>query len=331
MSTAEQQDDPIGSVGSFPMAQETDASAVIQAGFEFGCPGADHHLGLRFFNQPGTAVDGTAFPATTARAAGRMLLPMLQAGLPLELTGLASPPPPPTPPADPSDAAALGVYAALLEAYATELADAMVASPVTACWYVMHDTGGAISVSRPPDAARGAHVFIGHGPDTDETVSARYRGVYLCNDYAAFRQATTKFEWRKHHPEFRGKMLHNELLNTNTTVSANPTDTYTDFQYDCAAWSYLCASMRAGAWLTVTCHLEVDRGIPGGHCDPRNFDFARLYAQVAHLAGVSASATFGILPERIGDNMNQAAYMNTFPAQYGPVRNETRLRKTSPL
>ena len=320
MTSHKLENDAVGSSSPFAMKAPSDANRVIQAGFEFGCPGDDHHLDLRFFNQPGTGVDGTAFPAKTAEAAGRMLYPMLAKKLPLALTGLATPLPLP-----------LQSDEFILRTYAERLGSVMLSSPVTAQWYVMHDTGGSVTVNDPPSGARGAHVFIGFGPNGDNTVKKRFQGVYLCNDYSVFRQATTKFEWKKYHPEFRGKMLHNELLNSNTKVKANPTDTYTAYQYACTAWSYLCASMRAGAWLTVTCHLEVDRGIPSGHSDPRNFDFARMYSDVAALAGLAASTTFGILPDRIGKNYNQAAFMNTFPAQYGPVKNETRLKKTVAL
>ncbi len=43
---------------------------------------------------------------------------------------------------------------------------------------------------------------------------------------------------------------------------------------------YVLASARAGHLLTVTCHVEVDRGLPGGHSDPTGLEMQFFYDAV---------------------------------------------------
>ncbi|ANB74930.1 hypothetical protein AYM40_20995 [Paraburkholderia phytofirmans OLGA172] len=50
---------------------------------------------------------------------------------------------------------------------------------------------------------------------------------------------------------------------------------FTDAQYDRLALAYIDASVRAKRWLVPAYHVAIDRGIPDGHDDPRNFDLAR--------------------------------------------------------
>jgi flagellum-specific peptidoglycan hydrolase FlgJ len=94
----------------------------------------------------------------------------------------------------------------------------------------------------------------------------------------------------------------------------NPT--YTDSQYEALARAYIMASYRAGRMLQVVPHREIDRGVPGGHNDPRSFDWERFYGTVNRMLGLPESTTYGVLQERakIG---NQKAHRTP---RYDPER-----------
>ena len=47
---------------------------------------------------------------------------------------------------------------------------------------------------------------------------------------------------------------------------------FTDIQLSRLALAYIIASYRGGTWLIPAYHANLDRGIPGGHDDPQNFD-----------------------------------------------------------
>ncbi len=189
---------------------------------------------------------------------------------------------------------------------------------MTAPWFLVHDTGGGSSVPTTApgkkSADRGVHLFIGQGK------------VFLNHDFST-RHTATECEYPQRHPEFDGKIIHMEILNSSLSITANPPDNYADKDYLFAALAYAYASYRSGDWLTVTCHLEVDRGYPNGHCDPRGFSFDKLYARIGVLIPSVAGKTFGILQARMGDGRNMAGMKNTFPAQYGAVQYEKKLTK----
>jgi hypothetical protein len=52
-------------------------------------------------------------------------------------------------------------------------------------------------------------------------------------------------------------------------------------QYAALCDLYLAACKQAGRVLTIVPHIEVDRGIKGGHNDPQNFQYNDFYALVA--------------------------------------------------
>ncbi len=299
-------------------------------GYELGlCPGADIHLGLRFQGKPATGVDGTAFPAALWEQSPKFTLP----GQHISLAGV-------------------GAFASKRDVMRANF-DITEASPldakmwkaalaahmnVTATYFVVHDTagGGVPASAKGVNAdARGVHLFLNMST------------LYLNKDFSANGTAT-KFEQR--HKEFRGTMIHVEHayppVSAQEDRSPNPPPPPGGYNYDALALAYIFASYRAKRWLTVTCHLELDRGIPNGHHDPRGFSFATFYKKIVATVGgppldlfklpelkfpieatpkealptLPSNATFGILDERMGDGLNRLEYLNTFPAQYGPVQ-----------
>ncbi|MFT3772895.1 MAG: type VI secretion system tip protein TssI/VgrG [Minicystis sp.] len=271
----------------------------IDLGFEHGCPGAQVHLGLRFQDQPGTGVDGKAFP----RSEWEQSPFFVPNEYPVELAGVAgvavdSIAPAPNPQMRDLPKIDSAKWKTLISA----------STAVTAKYFLVHDTGGGALPTKPPtDGSRGIHLFIGSGK------------LLLNHDFSEDHTGT-KFESR--HTEFKGKILHMEIVNRSPDVKANPADTYGEQDYYFAALAYVYASYRASEWLTVTCHLEVDRGICNGHSDPRGFSFDKFYRRIGVLVPSVAGKTFGILQARMGNGLNDKTMKNTFPAQYGAVQYE---------
>ena len=89
---------------------------------------------------------------------------------------------------------------------------------------------------------------------------------------------------------------------------------WTSALLDSLANIYLYGSYRAGHLLTVTCHVEVDRGIPDGHNDPRGMNVQELYDRIAKTltpdryagAPLPKGARFGIHPARVRVNDTSA-------------------------
>ncbi len=60
-----------------------------------------------------------------------------------------------------------------------------------------------------------------------------------------------------------------------------PPEGLTPAQYRTLALLYVLASARAGSWLIPAFHANVDRGIPGAHDDPQNFDIELFDRELA--------------------------------------------------
>lgn len=341
--------------GTVPLSA-VDAQRRHAVGYEFGCPGAATHLSLRFRDKPATGIDGNTFPAAMWEQSPKFTLPnqsILLAGVGAFTTKV---PFLSHPSANPE-------FAELDRArWKAALSTHM---NVTAEWFVLHDTGGGAVPSSAGEAEGrdgGVHMFMDQ------------QRVFLHNDFSGPHGGATRFE--KAHHEFRPRFVHVELAYPPTAAELvearnarregreprgisipNPPAPPSGYNFDALALAYIFASYRAGRWLTVTCHLEVDRGIPGAHHDPRGFRFATFYRKIITFMGASstgfwgltqpvipfpfpglptrtppastttipAGSTFGILDARIGDNQNQASYANTFPAQYGPVLNKSQI------
>ena len=300
-----------------------DSKKKVDIGYEYGnCPGRDVHLGLRFQGKPSTGLDGDEFPAHLWEQNSRFTLgdqSILLAGVrdlsrkgQIMLTEGAN-----------SEFSALHPVA-----WKDTLSRQM---NVTAKWFVVHDTAGGV-VPTSSDQIEyndsGAHMFM----DQER--------VYLNLDFSTTGGAT-KFE--QIHPEFHGNCIHVELWNPD---ASNPRQDSPappgGYNYDALALAYLFASYRAQQWLTVTCHLEMDRGIVGGHSDPRGFSFATFYRKIVAtlapppkprkifenmepiklLEWPSKTSTFGVLDTRLALRANKAEWRNTFPGQYGAVVTE---------
>ena len=321
--------------GTVPLSTK-EAQKKVVMGYESGlCPGKDVHLALRFEGQPATGIDGREFPAELWEQSPKFTLPgqsILLAGVgafTTKLNILKGPLP----------------YGENTEldraAWKQALSKHM---NVTAQWFVLHDTAGGDTpktVKGIPSDATGVNLFM----NTERVLFNR--------DFSSPGRAT-KFEQK--HSEFAGKMIHVENAYAAALApQPNPPPPPKGYNYDALALAYIFASYRAKQWLTVTCHLETDRGIPGGHWDPRGFDYELFYRKIiASMGGpkpeiklfpppvfpfpmgkqaptppsIPEGSTFGILKARIGDGQNQANYVNTFPAQYGPVLTESNLQKS---
>jgi hypothetical protein len=285
-----------------PLKKSGTQGSTVTTGFEYGCPGVQEHLDLRFKDKPGTGVDGDAFPRTEWEQS-----PFFTPNeYPPELAGVVGVAPDSIAPKPNPDMKSLPkVDAAKWKDLVSKSA------AVTARWFLVHDTGGGrVPTKAPTDGSKGIHIFVGKGKQ------------FLHHDFSTAHSGT-KFESK--HTEFRGKIIHLEIENTDQSVKANPKDNYDERDYYYTALAYVYASYRASQWLTVTCHLEVDRGIANGHSDPRGFSFAKLYRRIGVLVPSVAGKTFGILDARLGNNVNQANMSNTFPAQYGAVKYETKI------
>jgi len=104
--------------------------------------------------------------------------------------------------------------------------------------------------------------------------------------------------------EARGKMVHVELV---TARGGSPSDA----QYEALAVLYMKTSKEVGRSLTIVSHNEVDRGLKGGHSDPENFNFDKLYSILGN-KGVDLSRVARITQERY-EYPNQADQKHNWP------------------
>lgn len=87
----------------------------------------------------------------------------------------------------------------------------------------------------------------------------------------------------------RGRFLHVENLQPRREDPSGaphndriaPLPGFTRRQYRTLALLYVLASARAGTWLIPAFHANIDRGIPGAHDDPQNFDLLSFDRQLA--------------------------------------------------
>ncbi|MEO7327833.1 MAG: hypothetical protein ABI193_04605 [Minicystis sp.] len=321
-------DETIWAEGTLPLSS-VEAQKKLVVGYELGhCPGAAIHLALRSQGKPATALDGEPFPAALWEQSPKFTL----SGQGILLAGIE----------------AFSSKAQVMNGANEETAlDPAIWKQalsnhmnVTARWFVVHDTAGlGVPTSRAQISrnASGTNMFMNQ------------KKVFLNHDFSV-NQRATKFE--NLHAEFAKMFIHIEMENPSTSVFvANPPPPPDGYNYGALALAYIFASYRAGRWLTVTFHLEMDRGIPSGHEDARGFLFSTFYKKIVAFMGGSFSflrtqppidifsqtpaqapavppgSTFGIMDERIGDGRNMASYLNTFPAQYGPVLSKPTFKK----
>lgn len=197
--------------------------------------------------------------------------------------------------------------------------------PVTASYFVIHDTAGA---SEPNivnvDAninTRGIHLFLG----TEETVFRPHIVAGIENDWHTVGWGTRVGNLRPEefvHIELSpfsnysvmSKAAYQESLAIEIEGVINSGTNFTIRQYELLAFSYLVCSLRKGEFLTVTTHREVDFSFSSNaHGDPKDFDFKYFYQLIASFLGLG-DVTFGIQQSRAGfhNQVNLDGFTNEF-------------------
>jgi hypothetical protein len=230
-------------------------------------------------------------------------------------------------------------------------------NPVTARFFVIHDRAADNVPFNPANInadGRGVHLWMDHRSN-----------YFLQRDYdqpghaTKFEQTLTNMRdprffqnnlWPAGTSSFQTRgVQHNDFIHVEMTATTNGdrirantalAPGYTRKQVLVLALAYISASLRRGAFLTVTAHREVDRGINSingnrfrwGHDDPRNFDIITFYRSVNEIYfqygfGTGASNvgfTFGIDAARMNIDRagNRSDSLHTFPNQYGPRVNK---------
>jgi hypothetical protein len=201
-----------------------------------------------------------------------------------------------------------------------------VAKPVTARFFVLHDTAGTAEygvgtgLTQPSAAGKGIHLWL--------SAKASYQQLdWHLPGYG------TKMESRAANRHF----LHVEM--SRDPALLEQVTIYNLGQYQRLACAYLFACARAKRFITVTAHNEVDRAVAYyddaaqvfkdyGHADPEKFALGSWYKIVTDIADLPGDTTFGIEASRV-NGKNMGGQRNVFiafvkgtvdhAAQYGPV------------
>nr|WP_321245655.1 S8 family serine peptidase [uncultured Psychroserpens sp.] len=209
------------------------------------------------------------------------------------------------------------------------------ATPVTADYFVIHDTAGSNEISRTFASRKGIHLWLNIG----NVIQARDWGQ---------RGSGVKIERGNN-----GCFVHTELtrhpqLDAAVAGVKDAGTYYTNRQYELLAYAYVICSIRKGRLLEVTIHREVDRSVEYhtrsgattyGHGDPKHFNINTFYNLVNQLLQMpNTNYTFGIQHSRViaqGEN-NRAGYTNAFipfvenrtarANQYGTISHRTNSR-----
>jgi len=94
--------------------------------------------------------------------------------------------------------------------------------------------------------------------------------VYKIWEYNDANGWATRSERSEYKADLRGKLVNIELV---YGKSESPTEA----QYQALADIYIETKNIFKKWLPIAAHREIDRGIPGGHSDPKGFDFDHFY------------------------------------------------------
>jgi hypothetical protein len=197
----------------------------------------------------------------------------------------------------------------------TEILGANLTTPVTANYFVLHDTAGTRDHTSASKNG-GVHLWIGtvslaRGADWDQAGEATKleTGNRSCFVHVELTRATDSSITTAAANTYRKAGI-------STARSAGTR--YTDQQYDDLANAYIVASVRRGRFLTVTAHKEIDRSAglrrdptQRGHDDPEDLDVERLYRLISRKLALPVDTTFGIGQQRI-DSRNLAGHANSF-------------------
>lgn len=198
--------------------------------------------------------------------------------------------------------------------------------PVTASYFVIHDTAGA----KEPNTSgyenntklTGIHLFIG----TQKTVYRPHRNN-VRNDFHITGSGSRVPSLRPEEfiqIELSPSMNYDQLPKQEYADSLligidgvqNAGTNFTIRQYELLALSYLVCCFRKGSFLTVTTHREVDFSWhKDAHGDPKDFDFGYFYGLICHFTGLE-NYTFGIQHDRAYEfkQVNRGGYVNDFYA-----------------
>jgi len=165
------------------------------------------------------------------------------------------------------------------------------ASPVTAKYFVIHDTSspnfGGMDHFPPNDASSLNLLAPYAGANAVAHVFVNRLGASLLGHDFRTPWRATKLESSEYIGlPAKGLFLHVELLQPRRSDPSGPAGNdvlapvpgFTEAQYNRLALIYVAASSRAGTWLIPAFHAAIDEGIPDGHDDPQHFDldaFAR--------------------------------------------------------
>lgn len=181
--------------------------------------------------------------------------------------------------------------------------------PVSAEYFVVHNPGAAVAENYVGDGQ--VHQWL--GADTIEMNldwHERGNGVKIEEGDASC-------------------FVHVEMSVVGEDRRESGTGNHTFRQYNDLANSYVAASLRAGRFLTVTGHKEVDRSLQNGHQDPIDVNMELFYSMVNQsLAlgdtgdgshGFGTYATFGITGDRLDGENGQGEINEFLPYLFGDV------------
>jgi len=205
-------------------------------------------------------------------------------------------------------------------------------TPVTADYFVIHDTGDINEIPRTNASRKGVHLWLNIG------------NIIQAKDWGD-RGNAVKIERGNN-----GCFVHTELtrhprLNIAVPGIKDAGTYYTYRQYELLAYAYVICCIRKGKMLETTIHREVDRSVEyhtqsgrveRGHGDPKHFNINTFYQLVSRLLQMPKTTyTYGIQHTRVMAHRqsNWAGYINTFipfvegrttrANQYGAISHRT--------
>ncbi len=204
--------------------------------------------------------------------------------------------------------------------------------PVTANYFVIHDTAVTRDITRSRASRKGIHFWL------------NINNAILAKDWNE-RGSGVKIERGSN-----GCFVHTELTRHPQLNAAVPNvkdagTYYTYRQYELLAYAYVICCIRKGRLIETTIHREVDRSVEYhtssgrvryGHGDPKHFNINTFYAIVNSLLQMPTSNfTYGIQEARVlaQGQSNRAGYKNVFipyvdgtvnrANQYGAIEHRT--------
>ena len=132
-------------------------------------------------------------------------------------------------------------------------------------YFVIHSTDGNLKDDKlnkfvSDKKTGGGHAYVN-----------KQGAVFKIWEYNSPKGWATRAERSENKADLRGKLVNIELV---YGESESPTEA----QYQALADIYIESQKLFKKWLPIAAHREIDRGIPGGHSDPKGFDFNYFYS-----------------------------------------------------